>query len=101
MVSPWLCTVATTKTIWGSSGVVHLRNMSLLDLSKEGTVELNNVRTVAAPHHHVQIHQQLLLLLLVHSGANPLRDRSHTHGTSYHILYLCLFTLWIRGMYWM
>lgn len=44
------------------------------DLSEEGAVELDDVWTVAAPHHHVKIHQQLLLLLLVHSGSNPLMD---------------------------
>lgn len=47
----------------------------LSDLSEESAVELNNVWTVTTPHHHVKIHQQLLLLLLIHSGANPLEDR--------------------------
>lgn len=47
------------------------------DLSEESAVELNNVWTVTTPHHHIEIHQQLLLLLLIHSGANPLEDRRH------------------------
>lgn len=44
-------------------------------LPEEGAVELNDVGTVTAPHHHVQVHQQLLLLLLIHCGPNPLQDK--------------------------
>ena len=44
-------------------------------LSEERSVELDDVGTVTAPHHHVQVHQQLLLLLLVHRGPDPLRNQ--------------------------
>ena len=44
-------------------------------LSEERSVELDDVGTVTAPHHHIQVHQQLLLLLLVHRGPDPLRNQ--------------------------
>lgn len=44
------------------------------DLSEQSAVELDDIRAVAAPHHYIQIHEQLLLFLLIHSGANPLQN---------------------------
>ena len=44
-------------------------------LSEERSVELDDVRTVTAPHHHVQVHQQLLLLLLINRRPDPLRNK--------------------------
>ena len=44
-------------------------------LSEECSVELDDVGTVTAPHHHVQVHQQLLLLLLIHRRPDPLRNK--------------------------
>lgn len=49
-------------------------------LSEEGAVELDDVGAVAAPHDHVQVHQQLLLLLLVNGGADPLRGHASGDG---------------------
>jgi len=58
------------------------------DLSEEGPVKLDDVGTVAAPHHHVQIHQQLLLLLLIHRGADPLtHTHTHTHTHDLRLLF--------------
>ena len=42
-------------------------------LSKEGTIELDNKWTIIAPHDNLQVHQQLLLLLLFHCGTNSLQ----------------------------
>lgn len=44
-------------------------------LSEESAVKLDDVGTVAAPHDHVQVHQQLLLLLFIHGRPNPLKKR--------------------------
>lgn len=48
-------------------------------LPEEGAIELDDVGTIAAPHHHLQVHQELLLLLLVHRGPNPLKDKRGSH----------------------
>lgn len=53
-------------------------------LSEEGAVELHDVGTVAAPHDHVQVHQQLLLLLLIHGGADPLQGMEVEHISIHH-----------------
>ncbi|CAN8007628.1 unnamed protein product, partial [Ixodes pacificus] len=45
-------------------------------LLEDGPVELHNVGAVVALHHNLQVHQQLLLLLLVHRGADALRKHA-------------------------
>lgn len=45
----------------------------LFHLSEQSAVKLHDVGTVAAPHDHVQVHEQLLLLLLIHRRPNPLK----------------------------
>ena len=39
---------------------------------EESSIELDNARAVIGPHDHIQIHEQLLLLLVVHRAANAL-----------------------------
>lgn len=43
-------------------------------LSEEGSVEGDGVEAVDRPHGDIQVHQQPLLLLRVHSRSNPLRQ---------------------------
>ena len=57
-----------------------LRSRSRTDLPEERPVELDDVDTVTAPHHHVQVHQQLFLFLLVHRGADPLQEQQSNNG---------------------
>lgn len=64
----------------------NLKGVMRSDLSKESAVELDDVWTVTTPHHHVKIHQQLLLLLLIHSRANPLRNTQNKDTYSHLLL---------------
>lgn len=65
--------------------------MCFSDLPEEGAVELHNVGTVTTPHHYIKVHQQLLLLLLIHSGANPLRDTSENRHACFSLTLLITF----------
>lgn len=48
------------------------------NLSEKSSVKLDDVGAVAAPHDHVEIHQQLLLLALVYRRPDPLYTHTHT-----------------------
>lgn len=50
------------------------------NLSEESSVKLDDVGAVAAPHDHVEIHQQLLLLTLVYRRPDPLHTHTHTRA---------------------
>lgn len=42
-------------------------------LSEKSAIKLDNIGAVATPHDYIQVHQQLLLFLLIHSRADPLK----------------------------
>ena len=55
------------------------------NLFEESSIELDNVRTLVGSHHHVQIHQKLLLFLLIHRGSDPLHQaNTHIYIDIYH-----------------
>lgn len=61
------------KQVWGAH------------LSEECAIKLNNVGAVTASHHHIKVHQKLLLLLLIHCRPNSLKEEEgqrlhHSHA---------------------
>lgn len=42
-------------------------------LSEKSAIKLDNIGAVATSHDYIQVHQQLLLFLLIHSRADPLK----------------------------
>lgn len=56
-------------------------------LSEERTIELNNVWAVTAPHHYIQIHEELLLLFFIHCRPDSLKKKDKRHHKNTKWLY--------------
>jgi hypothetical protein len=73
----WFKTYSRTTKTW-----THLSCMPKLNrliavtyLLEEGTIKLDNTRTFIWFHNNLQVHQQLLLFLLINSWAYPLQTK--------------------------
>lgn len=62
------------KQVWGAH------------LSEERAIKLNNVGAVTASHHHIKVHQKLLLLLLIHCRPNSLKEEEWQRLHHFHAI---------------
>lgn len=67
-------TLLQVKQVWGAH------------LSEERAIKLNNVGAVTASHHHIKVHQKLLLLLLIHCRPNSLKEEEWQRLHHFHAI---------------